>query len=55
MKTKKKLNEILAKNTGKPLEIIQADTERDNYMTAEEAKEYGLVDMVIEKREKSVE
>ncbi len=51
LKTKKKLNEILAKNTGKPLEVIQADTERDNYMTAEEAREYGLVDMVIEKRE----
>lgn len=50
LKTKKKLNEILAKNTGKPLEIIEADTERDNWMTAEEAKAYGLVDRVIESR-----
>ena len=40
LKTKKKLNEILAMNTGKPLEIIEKDTDRDNYMTAEEAKEY---------------
>lgn len=52
LKTKKKLNEILAKNTGKPLEVIQADTERDNYMTAQEAIEYGLVDEVIERRQK---
>ncbi len=51
LKTKQKLNEILAKNTGKPLETIQADTERDNYMSAEEAKAYGLVDVVIDKRE----
>lgn len=50
LKTKKRLNEILAANTGKPLEVIAADTERDNYMTAEEAKEYGIVDAVIEKR-----
>jgi ATP-dependent Clp protease protease subunit len=47
LKTRKKLNEILAKNTGKPLEIIEVDTERDYYMTAEEAKEYGLIDNVI--------
>ncbi len=47
LKTKKKLNEILAANTGQPLEIIERDTERDNYMTAQEAKEYGLVDAVI--------
>lgn len=45
--TKKKLNEILAANTGQPYEVIQADTERDNYMTAEEAKAYGLIDEVI--------
>lgn len=50
LKTKQKLNEILAANTGKPLEVIEADTERDNYMTAEEAKEYGLVDHVITSR-----
>ena len=47
LRTKKKLNEILAANTGKPLEVIQADTERDNFMSAEEAKEYGLIDEVI--------
>ena len=47
LKTKKKLNEILAANTGKPLEVIQQDTERDNFMSAEEAKEYGLIDEVI--------
>ncbi|MBO6164288.1 MAG: ATP-dependent Clp endopeptidase proteolytic subunit ClpP [Lachnospiraceae bacterium] len=51
LKTKKRLNEILAKNTGKPLDVIAADTERDYFMTAEEAKEYGIVDSVIEKRE----
>lgn len=48
--TKKKLNEILAANTGQPYEVIQADTERDNYMTAEEAKAYGLIDEVIHNR-----
>lgn len=47
LRTKKKLNEILAANTGKPLEVIQADTERDNFMSAAEAKEYGLIDEVI--------
>ena len=47
---KKTLNGILAANTGKPLDIIERDTDRDNYMTAEEAKEYGLIDKVIEKR-----
>lgn len=47
LKTKKKLNEILAANTGKPLDVIEVDTERDNYMTAEEAKEYGLIDSII--------
>ena len=51
LKTKKKLNEILAKNTGKPLEIVEADTERDYWMSAEEALEYGLVDRVIENRQ----
>ena len=47
LKIKQRLNEILAANTGKPYETICADTERDNYMTAEEAKEYGLVDEII--------
>lgn len=49
MKTKKKMNELLAANTGQPLEVIARDTERDNYMTAEEARAYGLIDAVIEK------
>lgn len=44
------MNEMLAANTGKPLEQVQADTERDNYMTAQEALAYGLIDKVIEKR-----
>ena len=50
LKTKKQLNEILAANTGKPLEVIERDTERDNYMTALEAKEYGIVDTVLVNR-----
>lgn len=50
LKTRKKLNEILAANTGKPLEVIEIDTERDYYMTAEEAKAYGLIDSVIVSR-----
>ena len=50
LKTKRKLNEILAANTGKPLEQIEIDTERDNYMSAEEAKAYGLIDNVITNR-----
>ena len=45
----KKLNEILAANTGQPLEVIERDTERDNFMPAQEAKEYGLIDEVIAK------
>ena len=49
LKTKKKLNEILAQNTGKPYEQIVRDTERDNYMSADEALEYGLIDAVITK------
>ncbi len=47
LQTRQKLNEILAANTGQPLEKIALDTERDNYMTAEEAKAYGLIDEVI--------
>jgi ATP-dependent Clp protease protease subunit len=50
LKTKATLNRILAENTGKPLEIIERDTDRDNYMTAQEAMEYGLVDKVLTKR-----
>ena len=46
-KTKKKLNEILSMNTGQPREIVERDTDRDNYMTAEEAKAYGLIDGVV--------
>ena len=47
LKTKEKLNKILAANTGQPLDVIARDTERDNYMTAEEAAAYGLIDRVI--------
>lgn len=47
LRTRKTLNSILAANTGKPLEVIQTDTERDNFMSAAEAKEYGLIDEVI--------
>ena len=47
LKTKKKLNEILAANTGKPYETVCADTERDHYLSAEEAKEYGLIDEIL--------
>ncbi len=50
LKTKKRLNTILSENTGKPYEVIAEDTERDNYMSAEEAKEYGLIDGVITNR-----
>ncbi|MFG6394489.1 MAG: ATP-dependent Clp endopeptidase proteolytic subunit ClpP [Lachnospiraceae bacterium] len=50
LKTRSRLNEILAANTGKDLEQIQIDTERDNYMTAQEAKDYGLIDEIITKR-----
>lgn len=50
IKTRKKLNECLAANTGQPLEVIEADTERDNWLDAMAAKEYGLIDSVIEKR-----
>lgn len=49
-KMKKKLNTILAANTGKPLEVVEKDCERDYFMSAEEAKEYGLIDKVIYKR-----
>ena len=47
LKTREKLNHILAENTGRDYETICSDTERDNWMSAEEAKEYGLVDMIL--------
>ena len=47
---KKRLNTILSENTGKPIEVVTADCERDNFMTAQEAMEYGLVDKVLDKR-----
>ncbi len=50
LKTKKRLNEILAENTGKPFEQVAADTERDHYMSAQEAAEYGIIDSVITNR-----
>ena len=50
IRMRKKLNSIMSQRTGQPLEIIERDTERDNFMTAEEAKTYGLIDKVIEKR-----
>lgn len=50
LRVKDKLNHILSERTGQPLEIIQKDTERDNFMTAQEALEYGLIDKVLEKR-----
>jgi ATP-dependent Clp protease protease subunit len=50
LRTRDKLNEILAKNTGKPIEIIERDTDRDNFMTAEEALAYGLIDKILVKR-----
>lgn len=53
--TKQKLNRILAENTGKDIEIITADTERDNWKSAEEAKEYGLIDKVIISHDSSIE
>ncbi len=50
VKIREKLNRILAERTGQPYSKIVIDTERDNFMTAEEAKEYGLIDMIVEKR-----
>ena len=50
IRMRKKLNTIMSERTGQPLEVIERDTERDNFMTAEEAKAYGLIDKVIEKR-----
>lgn len=50
LRTRERLNRILSQNTGKPLDVIERDTERDNFMTAAEAAEYGLIDKVYEKR-----
>ncbi len=50
IKTKHRLNTILAKNSGKPYEQVEKDTDRDNYLSAEEAKEYGLIDQIFVKR-----
>ena len=55
LKTRKKLNSILAANTGRSIEEIDRDTERDNYMSAWEALEYGLIDKVVESRDKTEE
>lgn len=55
LRTKAKMNKILAEKTGQPLEKVEKDTERDYYMTAEEAKEYGLLDQVLEKSEMTKE
>lgn len=49
-KTKQKLNKILAENTGQPIEVVEVDTDRDNYMSAEEAMEYGIIDKIFEHR-----
>ena len=50
LRTKKRLNTILSQRTGQPIEVIERDTERDNFMTAQQALEYGLIDKVIESR-----
>jgi ATP-dependent Clp protease protease subunit len=49
LRIKRTMNEILARHTGQPLEKVEKDTDRDNFMTAQEAKEYGLVDHVLER------
>ena len=51
LRTRDMLNKILAENTGKPLEQIERDTDRDNFMTAQQALEYGLIDRILEKHE----
>lgn len=50
LRTRERLNRILSENTGQPIEVISEDTDRDNFMSAEEAKEYGLIDEVIKNR-----
>lgn len=51
LRTKRKINEILAKECGKPVEVLEKDTDRDNWLSAQEALEYGLIDSVITNRE----
>ncbi len=51
IKTRRRLNEILANNTGKSLSVIEVDTERDNYMSAEEARDYGIIDGILSSRQ----
>lgn len=53
LRTKQRLNEILAKNTGKSIDVVAKDTDRDNFMTADEALEYGLIDQIVQKREET--
>ncbi len=55
LKTKERINKILSENTGKPIETIAIDTERDNWMTAEEAKEYGIIDEIVVSRKAAEE
>ena len=50
VRTREKLNKLLSEKTGQPLETIERDTERDNYMTAEQALAYGLIDGILDKR-----
>ncbi|XZG69512.1 ATP-dependent Clp endopeptidase proteolytic subunit ClpP [Chitinibacteraceae bacterium HSL-7] len=54
LKTKRQLNELLAKHTGQPIETIERDTDRDNFLTAEEAQKYGLIDQVLQSRHQPV-
>ncbi|MDD4371324.1 MAG: ATP-dependent Clp endopeptidase proteolytic subunit ClpP [Anaerostipes sp.] len=51
LRTKKRLNEILSENTGQPIDVVEKDTDRDNWLTAQEAKAYGLIDTVVDHRE----
>lgn len=55
LKTKKRLNELLAQNTGRPIEDLERDTDRDNYMSAQEALDYGLIDAIVSRREETTE
>lgn len=50
IKTREKLNQLLSQKTGQPIEVINRDTERDHWMTAQEALEYGLIDGILEKK-----
>ena len=54
LEMKKRLNEIMARHTGQPFDKIQQDTERDNFMSSEAAREYGLIDTVLERRPESM-